>query len=190
MKILKILFCAVLLLGCSNSDNEPNCVLECQNGATFDVANCECDCPVNYTGINCATEVQPTSIKITNVNLTNYPLLDSAGDFFDYLATGNNVYPDVFIAFQQLGVQGFNASEIYYENVSTIEPLNFPMNITINSVLDVWYMGVYDYDNGGFEDMAIQGFQPYIQGEGFPEMIVVTDASTFRAEITLEYNWQ
>lgn len=189
MKTIKILIIALLLTGCSKSDNEINCVLDCQNGATLNIATCECNCPVNYTGNNCSTEVQPTSIKITNVKLTNFPLLDSAGEFFDYLAVGNNVYPDIFIGLEQIGGQGLITSEIYYENVSNIEPLNFQMNLTISNVTDNWIIGVYDYDGGDFDSMAQYVFQPYIHGEGFPEIIVVTDASTFRAELTLMYNW-
>lgn len=189
--LVTILFLA--FSGCS-SDSDSSCTpIPCLNGGVSN-SDCGCDCPDGYTGINCATQVQPTKIKITKIRVTSFPNLKPSGFSWDALPPGFS-NPDIFpyLAIND-GANGLYAGLSMSDVLSNGNDIydfipTSPIIITnINQQLNLW---LYDDDGGGNNEfMGGWNFYIYNSTSGFPTLLNVgTGNNNVKFQLTLSYEW-
>ena len=148
-------------------------------------ANGICNCPTGYEGSDCGTESIPTSVKITQIVVSNYPVTTSTGAGWD-VSSGADMYLSVN---QGTTANLNNFTSGYAENVtgnSITYSTGFPTTITNPSV--EWVIGLWDYDSTDSDDkMAGVYFTPNDYKSGFPSTINLTTASL---SMTLTVEWE
>ena len=183
MKTTKIIIFALLLAtaAMTSCKKDPCDKVACLNGGTC--ANGICNCPTGYTGSNCGTEKTPTSVTVSKIILTNYPMVDGGGVGWD-LSNG----PDVFLSINQ----GSTANNVQFSGIaydvtgSTITYItNFPYNFLNPS--NTYTIGLWDYDSTSADDyMGGIFFTPNNYKSGFPATINLTYSSI---SMTLYVTW-
>lgn len=166
---------------CQNFD--PCANITCYNGGTC--ANGLCNCPTGYSGSDCSTVLNPVSMTITSINVTNYPIVNASGGGWD-LSTG----ADPYLAFS-LGTSSSAADWItnYYNNVTgnaiyyTLTTPKVITNLSAN-----WTLGCWDYDSPDPDNfMGGIYFTPNNYKSGFPSSFTISSASF---SFTLYVTWQ
>ncbi len=187
----------VAFLGCSSdsSDNSNSCTpIPCYNGGTSN-ADCGCDCPYGYEGINCSIQKVPTSILITKIRVLQFPNKTLSNSSWDL--AGNA--PDITIKLQK-GIKPF---ELLYESPSffpdavsnSATAYNFipSIPIDITDINSPYIISILDYDQSDAivsEDDYMGGiiFDIYKQGNNFPATITVKNTdSQLEFELSLSY---
>jgi hypothetical protein len=167
-KLLAILFVAIGMMSC---EKEETCRCE-NNGQCVDGT---CDCPPGWSGENCEKHTYPASVKITGIELRNYPGFDgsiqwdegSNPDLQVTLTTGQNCSSD----YDHATEVGYEASSnmIYgWSSLSWIYP-NISEELTI-CLFDIDAPALPDY-------MGSASFRPidYLDGE-WPGYITISAA--------------
>lgn len=166
---------------CQNYD--PCAIVTCLNGGTC--VSGTCNCLPGYTGPNCATVLNPVSMTITNVYVTNYPTLNTSGGGWD-LSTG----ADLFLALS-LGTSSNSTDWITgYTNDVTGNALYYTLTTpkVITNLSSYWTIGCWDYDTPDPDDfMGGIYFAPNSYKSGFPASFVISNASF---SFTFYVTWQ
>ena len=146
---------------------DPCTGIVCKNGGNC--INGICNCPASYTGSDCGTEKTPSSVTISKIVLTNYPMTDGSGAGWDITAG-----PDIFLSFNSgssANTSNFNSGVVYDVTGGTLTYTNnFPM--TISTPTSTWSVGLWDYDSPDPDDyMGGVSFIPNNYKSGFPSTI-------------------
>jgi hypothetical protein len=185
----------ILMLGCSKEDIANGCTpIICLNGG-IPQADCKCDCPNGYGGLNCGTQLTPSKILITKIRVVKFPNLKSNGAEWDENAIFNFIRPDIFpvlfdsennVIWIDAAIQDAfsNGNDQFYFIPST------PISIT--NLTSTYNLYLFDEDSsttseimGGWTSMQL-----YSSTGGFPSTLIFGQASdAFIFELSLEYVW-
>ena len=179
-------------MGCSSDSSAPACIpITCLNGG-ISTADCGCNCPINYTGINCSEEKTPTQIIISKAVITKFPALRTNGSYWDTnIITTNNKFPDIYIRLNDTAVL-IDTRANYIDNASSSfnYTWTFTTPIVVTNVKDFKSLRMYDYSSTGDEQMGFTLFVPYNNGQSFPNVITVSDSSnSFEVQLYVTYQW-
>ena len=181
-------------LGCSSDSNSDNCeTITCLNGGSF--VNCECNCPLGYTGSNCSTQVTPSKVIINEAIVKVFPN-DNNGEFWD-LAIPNveDALPDVYITFQNSDLDVIYDSPTFYENAISGGDTFFEFTLTpaleLTAFSDPYLVNIWDFDINSDDDfMTSFGFFVYTSGNNFPDVItVVSQSNEILVDLEVAYEW-
>ncbi len=202
-KLFALLVVLMLNINCSSDSNDSAACtpIPCLNGGTSN-ANCGCDCPQGYSGVNCSTQMLPTTIKITKIKVKYFPNTDNGSSWDISLPTAANASPDIYVTLQNSNNIELYNSPNYFSNVLSngtntwdfipSTPISVPF-IYFNSLK----IRLYDFDgavsniNDGVDDlMASSIFNVYNSTGGFPTTIELLNTATpIGYELTLQYTW-
>lgn len=129
----------------------------------------ENDCPAGYMGSDCTQQITPTSMRVTNIRILNFPATDSNGAGWD-LTSG----ADLFVKFSLDNTILYTHDEFYQNAISGVSYDFKPtINLNIDRPTNRYVLGLFDYDDGLTEDDVIGAvsFTPYQDGNGFPPVI-------------------
>lgn len=163
---------------------DPCADILCFNGGICD--NGQCDCPPGYTGTDCAVSLNPVSMTIERIEVTDYPTVQPNGSGWD-ISDG----ADPFVTFNP----GSNANKNdfvsqHYTNV-TGQDLSYTSNlpITISNLNINWTLALWDYDATSGDDIMVQvSFSPINSSNGFPTFIRI-NTSDFSAIVYVTWNF-
>lgn len=159
---------------CPGGYSGPNCEthdpcygITCLHGGTC--ANGICNCPPGYGGSDCGTELQPTAVTVTSIDLTTYPVLG-----YDF-SNG----PDVFLSINT----GTSANDYAFSGTypdATGTTISFTTNFPyiFSSPNSNYAIGVWDYDTPDPDDF-ISGtyFIPNDFTSGHPSTITLNNGT-------------
>ena len=192
-KIIVLLIVLLITLSCTSDSNDPvACTpIPCLNGGTSN-ANCDCDCPQGFGGVNCSAILTPTKVIITKVILKAFDNLNTSGIGHDF-ANG----PDVYIKINS-GTTVLYDHPTFYTNATSglntnyefiLNPILQVTNVNSPLIISLWDYDLGDTPSNADDNMASAAFFPF-NGNNFPSSIVVTDPSTAtKFEIYLTYQW-
>lgn len=169
-------FFLLLLLGLvSCGVEEDACLtLDCVNGGTCISGGCAC--PDGYEGEDCSIELEPVSMSIIGINVTEYPLypLDSMGQpdstkSWDTDGTG----PDLFFAFHEGTSSNYDPNTDFVSSVmsnATGNPLeiNATPPYVVTNLTSNWSLDLWDADGATQEFMDGVIFVPATKAPGLP----------------------
>lgn len=197
---MRLIFTIALLslFASCGSDEPPQTFcdfVECLNGGECNGVSC--DCPLGYEGIDCALQINPTTIEITGITLHDFDVLDIEGNEWDskpediFPALPDTSFPDVFFSLSN------NTGVIYSNqaNVLNAEPgMDTELKILGGELIlmdwDIEHkITLLDLDRNGAIDLMDQvTFYPYNSTNNFPESVEVSNAST-SFTVHLSYNF-
>ena len=176
-----------ILASCEKDDDDPCDNVTCLNGGTCEDGNC--DCLEGYTGNECGEQVTPTSIRITQVTLNDFPAQNDGDDWDGFLCGGGN--PDILISLDDGNGEFFFSTN--YDDVVPGTTLTFTQGFptTTNNPENMHIIRLYDDDTGGCSPDDFMGglqFSIYESDNGFPETIDVVNTSVqIEATLHIEY---
>ena len=197
LKLPLLLITLLLIFSCSSEDSASCEQIICYNNGTTN-SDCGCDCPYNYTGIDCSEQREPNEIIITKVTVEAFPVYDD-GDYWD-VDIDDDILPDVYFKIFECvddicsTTSEFYDSPAYYENVQAL-PLVFDYeNIVFQSfrINRPFYIQLFDLDNLTADDEMTNPaeglFFIYTENNSFPETLRIV-GSDFIVEMELSYNF-
>jgi len=188
-KLLLLSILTTTYFGCS-SDSE-NCeTISCQNGGTF--VDCECECPLGYTGTDCSEQAQPSKILVSKATVRLFPLTDGNGEVWDSPLANPDALPDVYFQFVKSPSTILYDSPTFFENADLSQNYEFIIDtaIEVSDYTTPYIISLFDYDLAGDDDiMAAQAFFIYENDNGFPSTITVLDSGQPIA-VDLEVSYQ
>lgn len=183
--ILVLFFLSINLLFYSSCVKDDPCdLITCLNGGFC--VNGECDCPEGFTGPDCSNQQTPTSIRITNIEVTRLPATKANGAGWD-LNSGADIYVQML----------YNNNNIYehstyYENVNSSQNYSFQPNTNLNltNPTNRYVIRLYDYDSLDADDfMGGIEFTPYTSNNGFPNKVILDANGDVAFELTYQYTF-
>lgn len=156
--ILNFVFFLAVLIGCEKTQSDLCEGVICDNGGVCQ--NGACQCPPMWTGPACQQEKVPVKMRVTGVELLDYPQTDTGGAGWD-LASG----ADIYFTIEKNGTLIFTSD--WYQNVSA---KSWPgAAFEFDDPLATYTIYLWDYDDGFGDDyMGGVSFTPYRQGQKFP----------------------
>jgi hypothetical protein len=196
-QIIKLIFLSILTttyFGCSSDPKSDDCeTINCLNGGTF--SDCECDCPLGYTGINCSTQVTPSKVIINKVIVKVFPNTNN-GEFWDAaIPNTEDALPDIYITFQDSDLNIIYDSPTFYENAisgeGTFYEFTLDPSLELNSFDNPFLVNIWDYDVADEDDfMTSFGFYAYASNTNFPDIItVVSQSNEILVDLEVSYQW-
>jgi len=181
-------------LGCSSNSDSSSCETPtCQNGGT--VVNCECDCPLGYSGSNCATELTPSRVSIKKAIVKGFPNTNNGSDWDLAITDPEDALADIYITFQDSNLAVIYDSPTYYENVlangNDFFEFTIMPNIELTNFNAPYLVNIWDYDPADEDDfMTSYGFFAYTANTDFPNIItVVSQTNNILVDLEVEYEW-
>ena len=171
----------------NGSANDPCENVTCLNGGLCE--NGECDCPEMYTGDDCGEQATPTSIRVTQITLNDFPPQNNGDDWDGFLCGGGN--PDILITLDDGNGEFFESP--HYSDVVPGTTLTFTQGFpaTTNNPENLHIIRLYDNDTGGCSPDDYMGgleFSIYNSSNDFPETIEVYNSSIqIEATLHIEY---
>ena len=148
-------------------------------------------CPRGYYGTGCDQQITPTSISITKVEVTRYPLVTDNGNSWDLFPSGpGNSLPDIYPDLYQNGNLVWSSST-YQGDVGSgtcsFVP-NSPIQITSPTAqCTIW---CNDYDDLDADDvMGGINFTLYNSSNGFPATMTVDANGEVAFKLYLTYSF-
>ena len=191
-KLLKISAFVLLTLNFTScSSDEPCTPIACLNNGVSN-SDCGCDCPQGYSGANCGTIVQPTSVTVTKVVVKAFPNLNDSGFLWD--ATND---ADIYIKFNN-GTTYVYDHPTYKSNTTGGTFLNYQFtlspnlqitNVNSSMLVELWDYDLDDIPSNADDFMGLAAFLPF-DGNSLPSVLTVnssTSQTTF--DIYLTYQW-
>ncbi len=137
-------------------------------------------CDLGYSGEDCDIQITPSIIKITRIDVINFP----SGNY----DIGSN--PDIYITFSDYNGELYTSPN-YFENAISGQTYTYTLTTPINITEPLeWYaIRVYDYDSADQDDFICGiDYSPYNSHNQFPqsELLSIDDIS-FR--VYYEYEW-
>lgn len=167
----------------------------CYNNGTAN-SDCGCDCPLNYTGMDCSEQREPNEIIITKVTVEGFPV-DNDGSWWD-IDIDDDILADVYFKIFECvdntcsTTSEFYDSPEYFENAQTL-PLVFDYeNIVFESysINRLFYIQLFDFDNLSNDDPMTNPsdglFYIYTENNSFPETLRIV-GSDFIVNMELSY---
>jgi len=153
------IFSTFFLSNCGDSCDDANCLHNgfCESG--------ECVCSEQYTGENCELEVVPSAVKLKSFIIHTHEVKPNGEAWDD--EPGEEAMPDIYIKILDADNNVFRTTELFPTPNISKSTLSFEVEIT--DITNTFTLLVYDED-GDIDDLVYElPFQPYIEGEGFPE---------------------
>lgn len=164
-------------------DFDPCFDVTCENGGTC--VDGECDCPPNYEGENCENQITPSSVNITSVQVTQFPLLNNSGMPWD-----ENDNPDLFVELSYGGNVLYTSDPIASNaNQGGITLWTPGSAVMKDDVFDEYTVTLFDDDNGlPPQTMGSIDFIPYSIDNDFPTQFELS-ADSVTVKLQVEYNF-
>lgn len=143
-------------------------------------------CETGYTGSNCNTQITPSRILITNIQINSFPPTASNGSGWD-LTDGADIFPEFLNSSQQV-IKSFSSNRI--SNASPYASYYFTPtpSIEITNVTGQYILALYDWDGVSANDfMRGISFYPYSSTNGFPKTVTYNVGTGF--SFTLSYSY-
>jgi len=156
-----------------------------------------CDCPEGFEGIDCAIQIEPSFLEITEIILNEFPDKTDEGLAWDadsteyFPAFEDNPFPDVYFVLS-------NLNGIIYQRTASILNVEPGMEPSLRMVegplrIEELYLehkiSLLDFDAAGNMDLMDQvTFFPYETDNSFPESIEVSNGIT-KFTLFLNYNY-
>jgi hypothetical protein len=197
IKLPLLLITLLLIFSCSSEDSASCEQIMCYNNGTTN-SDCGCDCPYNYTGIDCSEQREPNEIIITKVTVEVFPVYDD-GSYWD-VDIDDDIIADVYFKIFECVDDGcstiseFYDQPTYFENPETLPLVFDDLNIVFQNyrINRFFYIQLFDYDNLTADDemtSAAEGFfNIYTENNSFPETLKIV-GSDFIVEMELSYNF-
>lgn len=153
------LFFTFLLSNCGDSCDDADCLHDgfCESG--------DCVCIERYTGENCELEILPTAVKLQSFIIHTHEIKPNGAPWDD--EPGDDAMPDVYIKILDSNNNVFRTTEMFPTPNVSKSFLSFEVEIT--EVFKTFTLLVFDED-GDVDDLVYElPFQPYVEGEGFPD---------------------
>ena len=151
-------------------------------------------CPQGYTGANCTTQITPTKITISKIEIVSYPLIDptALSGHWDYPSPYE---PDLAIVLSDFsgGTIIDNQSTNYFTNaLSTVThsySYSTPLVLTnVNHLFKLELRDIDTTDGATYEIMNTYVFSIYSSTGGFPSVIPINNGET-KYNIYVSYTW-
>lgn len=164
-----ILYLALVLGFAACKKDEPNPDL-CSGTACLNGGFCvdgSCQCPTGFNGANCQFEMLPTSMKATQLEISQFPATDANGVAWDL-----NDAPDIYLevinnktgaAFETGYAENLNGGFVFDINWNILEPSG-------EYTIKVWD---YDFELTANDYIGGVYFTPYNMGQKFPTVLAV-----------------
>ena len=130
---------------------DPCLNINCQNGG--DCTGGVCDCPTGYGGIYCQNELTPTSFRLQELELNEFP--DTDGPYC-WDSNSQGCYPDVYLVIK-IGSTALEATA-HYQNITSPGEYTYTISPTINMHYNSTYtIQFYDYDPNATDELLTSG---------------------------------
>lgn len=200
MKKLLLLFTTILLISCSSEDSASCEQIMCYNNGTTN-SDCGCDCPYNYTGIDCSEQREPDEILITKVTVQAFPIRNGVMDWD--VDIDDDILADVYFKIFECGFDGCSSFSLFYDSPEFFEnALNSPLVFDFENIVFENYrinrfflIQLFDYDGNlilndddPMTNLAEGIFNIYTENNSFPETLRIV-GSDFIVDMELSYNF-
>lgn len=157
MKRVLILIASIVLMGCTKKE-----------------------CPVGYSGKDCSIQETPSSIRVMNINVENFPETNN-GAGWDF-TNG----PDIYIVIEYNNEVIFK-SDVYNNAIPSAGPYSFnPGQNLYLKPFELYKLKILDLDDFDEDDLMIAvQFRPYNNQNGFPSMLTISPG----INLNLFYTW-
>lgn len=139
------------------------------------------ECPKNYTGSNCDQEVKPGRVRITRIQLTNYPAKNNGAQW-----DVNSIWADPYFQISDLNGVVFESGYLDEKQPASISQWDVDLVLVPDSPVVIVF-----YDEDGSSDTHIDSsvLYYYIEGRGFPDRYTFDgiDGSQISVFVTYEY---
>lgn len=190
----KLLYCSLIftllgIVGCSKEKDEDACNGKtCKNGSTC--VDGVCDCPPNYTGSDCGTQITPSQISIERIEVKQWPPLTPNGNNWDEgWCIGS--YPDIFVTLNDGSGQIVKTSFISECREDTVYNYTDSLPVVTANVNNNLMLSLYDNDTGfcfPSDSMGTVSTQIYHPDNDFPPTLELADpAKEIEVTIYIEY---
>lgn len=185
------LFCALAVFSSCKKEEALN---PCKDVSCPENQYCsygECVCLSGFVGVDCDSQLTPTSIQITKVRLTSFPPLKPNGSSWDWISTANSA--DVyFVLIDNNGHEFYRCrrqQDQLYNEVTSWDLAN--EQVYIPSPYNKCTILLRDEDvlNASDDDMGSIAFSAYSSTAGFPATLYINDGSAISFELDLKYTW-
>lgn len=142
-----------------------------------------CDCPIGYTGKNCAEQVTPLKMKVHSVKLTRFPATNE-GMLWD-----GTDGPDIFFKMSE-EVHPLAQPEYLFENADANNDYTFSIvPFDLRYISSPYKMELFDYEGVGIpaQKMGELFFTPYAPNNGFPTFLILDDGGPIAFQIEVQY---
>ncbi len=183
ISIVAILTTILMFNSCKKEAPNPCEGVTCYNGGFC--INGSCSCPQGYSGPACETQVTPTKIRISKIEITRFPATDG-GAGWD-LTSGPDIYPII-----TKGTTVIWDSPNYAENADPSYNYEFTLSpsIDLTSPTDQYTISLYDYDDIDDDDwMGGIYFTPYSSTNGFPSTMTIDAGGEVAFIFHVTYEW-
>lgn len=184
---LVAIFVTILVINsCKKEDPtppDPCANITCLNGGYC--VNGSCSCLQGYSGPDCGTQVTPTKIRISKIEVTRFPATDG-GAGWD-LTSGPDIFPKI-----TKGTTVIWDSPNYTQNANPSLTYEFTPSpsVDLTSPTDQYTITLYDYDDTDADDwMGGIYFTPYSSTNGFPSVLTVDAGGAVAFKIYITYVW-
>lgn len=144
-----------------------------------------CQCPPNFIGDNCEIQVTPTSIAITAIQVTDFPLTRENGELWD-----QDSNPDIFPGISKDAIIIYTASSVSANaDPAGVYAWTPSSGIVLTDFTESYEIILYDEDpDGESEEMGLVVFTPYSSQNDFPETMELS-GNSISFTIQLAYTW-
>lgn len=139
-------------------------------------------CPTGFTGPTCDVELEPRSMTIEGVRITDFKMTDSGSWPWDLAGK-----PDIYIEIQDKDFNILYASETK-NNVTNSQNHYFNCSLKVKPN-ESYFVFLYDEDTGSSDDFIDNKFfTPYKEGLSFP-LYRIYSKQGFRMEVDFTYEF-
>ena len=162
---------------------DPCTELICENGGAC--VDGLCECPPYYQGVTCGEQITPSTVSLTEIRVTLFPVLDENGQPWD-LSSMPDILPQISKGSEVLYTApspSLNA-ELNENHIWQLsEPFEFP------EIFEVHNFRLLEIDEqGSSREMGNVYFSPYNSNTDFPEILEFTSDS-LKFKLQVEYTW-
>lgn len=149
-------------------------------------------CPQGYTGSLCATQITPTKISISRIEIVRFPVVcpTAITGYWDY---PTNTNPELAIVISDASTATVldDQSTNYFANASSglTYYYNYSSPLSINNVTHLFAIQLRDIDPpSSYEVMSNSYFTLYNSTNGFPPVITIINGYT-KYNLYVTYTW-
>jgi hypothetical protein len=155
----------------------------------FLMSSCNKDevCSTGYTGSSCTTQITPSKILVTKIDIIRFPGTDSGGSSWDLFPSSG---PDIYPTLERAGNEIYNASSSNITNADPNTDYRFTLSqsIELSYPLDNYIIRLYDYDDTSGDDyMGGVTFSVYDSSNNFPSTLTIDGGGDVAFKLHLEY---
>ena len=181
--LLVLVFQFVLTAGSCFTNSNGCDDAKCVHGHCDNVEE-SCECFEGWQGTHCDDEIEPSSIKITEIRVTRFKE-DYAGQPWD-LGSEPDIYLRMVLNGDTIWTQSSVESDADYRKVYKFEI----DDLVLLDPTAAHSLQLYDADSPDPDDfMGGVKFTPYHKGQSFPEFMVVDAGGYVGFEVYFKYFW-